>query len=263
MLSNYLLTAWRHAQKNAVYILINMLGLAFGIASCTVSFFNWQFHEEFDGQHLNSETIYKVNSIKKDQGELHKYATTPAALASSIPDQGFDIEAARYWAHQSILRIGEKVLKRPSAFTDPSFTSIFTFHLIEGSFDLSNNGIILTKQFKEELFGPETAIGQSLELILDGQVVELQLNGIIEDHKLNSSFQFEVLMSYNLYRSIYGDANNSWITDTHATFISSNLSVSDLEFNLNKFVENVNVADPKAQLESFYVTPLKEIANEA
>lgn len=263
MLSNYLLTAWRHAQKNMLYISTNMLGLAFGIASCTVSFFNWQFHEDFDAQHTDAERIYKVNSIKKDQGELHKYATTPAPLAAGLLAENLEIEAARYWADQSILRIDEKVLKRPSAFTDPGFGSIFNFEVLEGSFNLNNNGIILTKQFKEDLFGSQPAVGQYLELIIDGKIIELKLNGVIENHQLNSSFQFQALMSYDLYKSIHGDINNNWAADAHATFVFSGIRAGDIESRLNQFIDNVNSADPKVQLERFYLTPLKDMAEEA
>ena len=263
MLSSYLLTAWRHARKNVLYISINMLGLSLGIACCLVAFFNWQFHNEFDRQHLDAAPIYKINSIKKNQDESHKYATTPAPLALNLMEAVPEIEAARYWADQSIFRIGQKVLKRPSAFVDPLFTSLFSFNLKEGSFDLSNNGVVLTTQTKEELFGVEAVIGQTLELLVESRIIELQLKGIVEDHPLNSSFKFEALMSYDLYMSIYQDVNDDWGADTHATFISGEIEVPQMTGIINEYIKNVNSVDPEIHYEEFYLTPLKDMAEEA
>ncbi|MEM9857441.1 MAG: ABC transporter permease, partial [Bacteroidota bacterium] len=263
MFSNYFLTAFRHAKKNALYMSINTLGLSLGIACCIVAFFNWQFHNEFDAGHKSIDRIYKINSIKKVQGESRKYATTPAPLALNLLSKKPEIETARYWASQSVFRINQKVLKPQSAFVDQSFTSMFSFDLKSGTLDLSNNGVVLTEKIKEDLFGPEEAIGQTLELLVAGKIVELQIHGVINDHPLNSSFKFEALMSYDSYRMIHQDVNDSWKVSTHATFISGEIDILHMTETINKYIDNVNPAYPEAQYERFYLTPLKDMAEEA
>ncbi len=265
MISNYLLTGWRHARKNSLYISINVLGLALGVACCIVAFFNWQFHDDFDSGHTHEQAIYKVNTVKKNGGELQKYGTSPAPLSSALSEGFSDIDATtRYWAEELVFRLGETVLRQKSGFVDASFIEIFSFPLKAGSFDLDNNGIVLTEKAAQGLFGTGSPLGRSVELLVDDKTIELQVNGVMRDHPLNSSFQFQVLLPYQLCKSIHKDLDNDWSAEAHATFIfARNIDPVHVEKRLNKFVENVNSADLEAQVQHFCLVPLNDMAEEA
>jgi hypothetical protein len=62
MLKNYFKTAIRNLKRFKSYALINILGLAVGIAACLLIFVVLQFETGFDRFHHNRQNIYRVVS---------------------------------------------------------------------------------------------------------------------------------------------------------------------------------------------------------
>src|SRR5690625_5120545 len=60
MLRNYLKTAWRSLNRNRGYSLINIVGLAVGIACCILIFIYAQNEFSYDDFNKNSDRIYRV-----------------------------------------------------------------------------------------------------------------------------------------------------------------------------------------------------------
>ena len=60
MLRNYLIIAWRNLLRHKLYSLINILGLAVGMA-CSLLILQYVRYElTYDHQHLKSDRIYRV-----------------------------------------------------------------------------------------------------------------------------------------------------------------------------------------------------------
>src|ERR1700732_2630854 len=78
MLTNYFKIAWRNITKHRTSSLINILGLALGIASCLVIYLITHFELSYDNFHPGKENIYRVVSdVIIPQGQDH---------AGNIPD---------------------------------------------------------------------------------------------------------------------------------------------------------------------------------
>ena len=60
MFKNYFKTAFRNLTRNKNYTIINISGLAIGIAVCMMIFIIIQFHSSFDNFHKNKNNIYRV-----------------------------------------------------------------------------------------------------------------------------------------------------------------------------------------------------------
>ena len=60
MTRNYFKTGWRSLKRNRMYAILNICGLAVGIAVCLVIFAVIQFHLRFDNFHADKEHIYRV-----------------------------------------------------------------------------------------------------------------------------------------------------------------------------------------------------------
>src|SRR5215831_20467006 len=60
MFKNYFKTAFRNLARNKNYTIINISGLAIGIAVCMMIFIIIQFHSSFDNFHAKKESIYRV-----------------------------------------------------------------------------------------------------------------------------------------------------------------------------------------------------------
>src|SRR4051794_10582658 len=67
MFRNYFKTAIRNLKRNKSYALINVLGLAVGIAACLLIFLVIQFESSFDDFHKKKDSIYRVASEFHDE----------------------------------------------------------------------------------------------------------------------------------------------------------------------------------------------------
>jgi putative ABC transport system permease protein len=60
MLRNYLTTAYRNLLRHKAFSLINILGLAIGMAACLLILQYVTFQMSFDAFHENKDHIYRV-----------------------------------------------------------------------------------------------------------------------------------------------------------------------------------------------------------
>ena len=67
MFKNYFKTAFRNLGRNKSYALINMLGLAIGIAACLLIFLVVRFETSFDNFHTNKNSIYRIGTVFHNQ----------------------------------------------------------------------------------------------------------------------------------------------------------------------------------------------------
>ena len=66
MFKNYLKTAWRNLWKTMVYSMINITGLAIGMAACIVILLFVSYERSFDQMH--HKNIYRLNEVQKFPG---------------------------------------------------------------------------------------------------------------------------------------------------------------------------------------------------
>lgn len=265
MLINYLKVAWRNLWKNKTYVLINVFGLSLGLACSIVAYFNWEFDYSFDRNHSKLNEIYKINTYREIEGQVVAYGTTPLPLASFIKSKISGINSAvRYSVFPEIIRKNDQLFRRKIAFTDPGFLKMFDFELDEGYLleSLNKNQIIITKSTAIMLFNTGMANGKTVTLITNDQhEIDLQVVAVIEDHPLNSSFQFEVLANIELLFDRLD--KDDWTQITHATFVDITVDIQGLDNQLQPFVDLSNAAIEDWTIERFELVPLKKMAHVA
>ena len=70
MYKNYLKAAWRNIIRNKSYAIINIAGLATGIAACLLLFLVIQFETGYDNFHKKRDRIYRVCTMLHSQNGL-------------------------------------------------------------------------------------------------------------------------------------------------------------------------------------------------
>ena len=265
MLINYLKVAWRNLWKNKTYVLINVFGLSLGLACSIVAYFNWEFDYSFDRNHSKLNEIYKINTYREVEGQVVAYGTTPLPLASFIKSKISGINSAvRYSVFPEIIRKNDQLFRRKIAFTDPGFLKIFDYELDEGYLleSLNKNQIIITKSTAIMLFNTGMANGKTVTLITNDQhEIDFQVVAVIEDHPLNSSFQFEMLANIELLFDRLD--KDDWTQITHATFVDITVDIQGLDNQLQPFVDLSNAAIEDWTIERFELVPLKKMAHVA
>lgn len=282
MLKNYFKTAFRSLTRNRNYTIINIAGLAVGIAVCMMIFIIIQFQTSFDNFHEKKDRIFRV---------LTEYHPADAATVSYGKDVPFPMPmglkttfpqleqvAPIFASHDDKLLITDetgttiKQFKEDKGvfFTEPSFFKIFNFPLLAGSYASLKepNNVLLTKEIAEKYFGDwKTAIGKTIKLEVGGYIFEhgtdvLKVSGILASIPANSDFQLRLVVAFGTGAtgSIMATSTD-WEDRTNAGYgcyilMPPNVSVDNFNQQLTAYSRKVESPDDK---DSHIIQPLSAV----
>ncbi|HSZ85163.1 MAG TPA: ABC transporter permease [Puia sp.] len=202
MLRNYFKTAWRNLVKNRFYTVINISGLAVGLAIGILILLWVQDEFSFDGFHANTRNIYKLENMVGTGSSRQLWTQTASAIGvlakKNIPSVQDEVRIT-YNGNYGLYKYGNKVFTEQNAFyADPSLFSVFDFKLIKGN--SANpfpdfNSIVITEKTAKKYFGNEDAIGKT---ITADDKINLKVSGVIKDLPKNSSIQGDMFFSMDL-----------------------------------------------------------------
>jgi putative ABC transport system permease protein len=209
VLKNYWKVALRNLWKSKGYSLINILGLAIGIAACIVIMLFVFYEKSFDGMH--AKNIYRLDEVQKFEGmvapqkvALSMYPMGPT-LAADFPEIKNFTRVRQ--ANKMDLTYNEKKIYFPSVlYVDSTFLQLFDYEVIRGDRKTileKPNSIALTQKSARMLFGAEDPVGKTVTKYV-GDTIRFTVTGIIKDAPENSHLQFDGLASFN---TIAGPAN--------------------------------------------------------
>jgi len=216
MFRNYLKIARRSLLRNKSYTVINVTGLAVGIAVCMVIFIIIQYQTSFDIFHSKKDRIYRVlteyHSAESGNVSYGKAVPFPMPLGLKTAFPQIEQVAPIFVSHDDQLMIidnngnTEKNFKEQHGvfYMSPSFFKIFDFPLLAGSYESLKdpNNVFLTKEIAEKYFGNwKTAMGRTIKLEMGGYMFEhgtdvLKVSGILANIPANTDFQLKVVVSY-------------------------------------------------------------------
>lgn len=199
MIKNYIKTAWRNLVRNRLYSIINIGGLAIGMAVSFMLLLYVYNEFSFDKFNTNSGRLYQVLRNQPSNGELMTNSATPAPLAPAILKDFPEVERVcrTSWGAKALINFGDKSIKLATLAADPGLLEMFSFKFIKGDGNNAfpdESSIILTKSAANALFGKADPMGKIIKL--SGQY-PLKVSGIIQDNPQNSSFDFEALISWD------------------------------------------------------------------
>lgn len=265
MLKNYFLITLRSMMKNKLHIFINVFGLAIAVATCIVSYYNYDFNSSFDTNHENLSSIYRVNSTREFQNKTTTYGYVPIGLGNAMKETVSDIDKlTRYYPDRGDFRIGNEIFSEGIQYVDPDMFSMFTFEFIDGNGASveDKNTIILSEGQARKFFNTEHVVGKAVTQILDsGKVKEYVIGGVYKDQPENSSFGFEG--TYVLYDNWFdGDDpefnENSWKFRSQLYVQINDASrIAAVENQIRPLTENNNRIREDFIIKEFKLDPLK------
>jgi putative ABC transport system permease protein len=204
MWRNYLLVALRNIKNHKSFSLINITGLAIGIASCLLILFFVRSELSYDRFHEKANRIYRVGFTFHVGTNQFDAALGPCPLAAAMMDEFPEVEkAARIFARQSrggdvFVRYGEKRYKENKfLWADPEILDILTIPFIEGNPEealTQPHSVVLTAEAAEKYFGGDEPVGKMLELE-DGSLY--MVRGVTEEWPESSHFHFDFLAAFS------------------------------------------------------------------
>src|SRR5438445_1635277 len=166
MLRNYFTIAFRNLKKHKVFSLVNIVGLAVGLAVFWLMALYIADELSFDRWEDNADRIYRVVHSGEWPGGQFRLAPTSAPFAPTLKKDFSEIEEAARIDPEgggTLLYQDKKIEAGDILFADNSFLTIFQLPLLRGESNhaLSTpNSIVLTQSLAEKIFGDiDNALG--------------------------------------------------------------------------------------------------------
>lgn len=264
MVKNYLKIAWRNLVKHKSHSVINILGLAIGMACFLLILFYVRDESSYDKFHKDYKQIYRVTEANFGDGGETMLANAFSALGPALQTDFPEIQSfTRVMFEEYSVENGpeKKFQEAGFAFSDSTFWQIFDFELKEGDPHMALAApfsMVITESIATKYFGNEDAIGQTLKV--DGQYI-FQITGIIGDIPANSHLQFDFLASFVTLRQVEGGWKfNNWYWPPTYTYakIPSAISVEDIEGKFPGMVEKY-LGKLVAEQRGYKLQPLEDI----
>jgi len=252
MLRNYFKIAIRNLLKRKVYSLINILGLATGMAVCLLILRFIKSEMGYDQFHEKADRIYRVALERKYPGRASSYAIIPSSIGEAIQKEYPEVQECTRIFDQNgnngttFIRIGDRMFEQKHVlFADSNFFRIFSANFIEGNPNEVLNkpkSIVLNETTAKKYFGSASAaINKTLEL--DGGNTWI-VSGVIKDWPEQSHIQFDLLVS----TTTFGPLQPNYIGFSAHTYLLLKPSADPvkLEAKFPAFIEKY-VAGPVEQ----------------
>ena len=219
MIKNIFKVAFRNLVRNKVYSIINIAGLATGIAVALL--IGLWIHDElnFNKSFSNYTRIGQLWQFVKFDVEKSSYDVMPIPLAKELRDKYPEFKSVSLSSNKKlILAAGDKKLEETGNYVEPGFPEMMSLNMLTGSRrNLQDmNNILLSASLAKALFGPVSAMGRIIKLDNKSTV---KVAGVYQDFPANSSFQeVHFLATWQLYTAsdewVKGSThvwdNNSW-----------------------------------------------------
>ncbi|NKB72427.1 MAG: FtsX-like permease family protein [Candidatus Latescibacteria bacterium] len=222
MLKNYLFIALRNMWRNKIYSLINILGLAVGLAVCLSIFLYVQDQLSFDQYHQRVDRIYRLVSNLQTPDRLFHFAVAPHSLAPVLETDFPHVQhTVRFEPSEGLIRHGTEQFQENRVFyADQSVFAVFTFPLLQGDPQTALEkpySAVITQAVAKKYFGQTDPIGQILEVA--GAAQPYRVTGLLAEIPSSSHFAFDILFSFSTWESINSDYGQSWFSLSGFTYL--------------------------------------------
>ena len=198
MLRNYFTISWRNLGRNKLYSLINLVGLAAGLASSVLILLWVQNELSYDTYHGKVDQTYRVTNTLKVSDEPWVWSNSPLVLGETAQREVPGIERItrfkRPWQALTF-RVGNALRsEEKAAFVDSTWFAVFDYQFLLGDPNRAlndPNSIVLTETKARNWFGdPVAAVGKLVRM----DSTDFVVRAVVRDNRPNSSFRYEVLL---------------------------------------------------------------------
>jgi len=201
MIKNYFKTAWRNIIRTFGYSLLNVWGLAIGMAVALLIGL-WVYDQySYDKSLPDYQRLYRVQRNFDSNGDTLTFLSTSLKLADAlrnqIPEVEYVAEGAGMGPHGLMIR--DKKLYLNGGIVGSDFLKMFQYPLVKGNAATvfkDAYSIVLTQSTAKAFFGNEDPINKTIRF---DNKHDLKVTGILEDLPGNSSFNFKYLVPFSYF----------------------------------------------------------------
>ncbi|NSL86815.1 FtsX-like permease family protein [Chitinophaga sp. Mgbs1] len=202
MLHNYFKIAFRNIFRNKAFSVINILGLASGIATSLLLLL-WVQDELQTGRHYQHlDRLFRIMEHEIADGRIVTDEDTPGILAAELKAQLPEIAFAAGISNKEhhILRAGEKISRQEGCFAGADWFRIYSIPLLAGNPESAlsaPDGIAVSRSLATSLFGdPGSASGKLIQI---DNWRNVKVTAVFEDLPAGSTDKYDYLLNWDTY----------------------------------------------------------------
>jgi putative ABC transport system permease protein len=200
MLRNYWTVAFRALAKSKVYSVINIAGLAIGMAACLLILLFVRYEQSYDRWIPGAEDTYQLQTwIPKPNSGEPAFLTMASYITKERMQKDFpQIDKAVYALGGApvISKDGQVETGENYIAVNDDFLAVVNLPLVRGGSNAltRNDTAVLTQTEAVKQFGTEDAVGRTLTLIQKGQQHDYRVTGVLADLPKNSHMKIRAIV---------------------------------------------------------------------
>ncbi|MET0300793.1 MAG: ABC transporter permease [Flavitalea sp.] len=237
MFRNYFKTAWRNLWKNSFFSLLNIFGLAVGIAACIMIMLFVFYEKSFDARH--TKNIYRLDEVQKFEGMVapQKVALSMYPMAPTLKQDFPEVKSyvrLNSWNNIELVNEGKKHNVPKLMFADSNFFNFFDFRLTKGDklqvLDKPNS-VVLSEDLAKRIYGTADPIGQTVSFYGNDTIL-FKVTGLMANVPGNSHLQFDGVFSFSTISNPRNMENwgGNWLTTYLELAPGANIAAMEKKF---------------------------------
>jgi putative ABC transport system permease protein len=208
MWRNYWTVAVRALAKNKTYSIINIAGLAIGMAACILILLYIRYEENYDRWLPDVENTYELQAWyphPHDGNAIFMQMTAYVSKAAAVKDFP-QIEKAVYVSDSEpvLIRDGQASSTKNWLFADDDFLKVVNLPLVAGTTLTAPETGVITQKEAIKRFGTDNVVGQTMTIITRGVKHDIKITGVLKDLPKDSSLKIDALIRLD-YNQFYAD----------------------------------------------------------
>ena len=220
MFKNLFKYSFRALKRQKSYVLINVFGLAIGLACSLIILLFIRYEISFDQYHEKKDRIYRVilNGRLGGQEALAAFTASPVgpAMLNEFPEVE-NFLRLNNWGKTIIRQEEQRFTDFRFMQADSSFFEFFSIPLISGNkTDVLNDphSIVLSRSTAKKIFGDTNPLNQLLRINEDPK--SYMVTGIYEDIPETTHFEADAIGSFMTNNR---SSDNEWLANSFSTYV--------------------------------------------
>ncbi|HET7316588.1 MAG TPA: ABC transporter permease, partial [Sphingomicrobium sp.] len=198
MWRNYWTVAVRALAKNKTYSIINIAGLAIGMAACILILLYIRYEQSYDKWIPNVETTYELQTWypHPSDGEPAFMQMAPYVTKEAAKKDFPQIVSSVYATDNEpvFVKDGQATSTKDYLFVDDDFLEVVNLPLVAGTTLTAPNTAVITQEEAIKRFGTDKVVGRTISVITRGQTRDFKITGVLKDIPKNSSLKINALL---------------------------------------------------------------------
>ena len=198
MWQNYWTVALRTLARNKTYSVINIAGLAIGMAACIMIMLYVRYERGYDSWIPNVENTYQLQTWypHPQSGEPLFLQMSPWVTEAAVRKDFPQVESAVYalGAQPVFARNGQVAPTEDYLITDGDFLKVVELPLLSGGTLPGVQTAVITRSEAIRRFGTDKVVGRTLTLISKGVASDFRITGVLKDLPKNSSLKINAIL---------------------------------------------------------------------